>query len=191
MKSLLMALTVALLTACSSQYTPIIIDPAELNATQQWPSGTAVSLAVEDRRPAQYLAKIEGSSEKVTLVSGSNNLSNVVRQRLELAYQQQGLNLKMDQATKLTVELNSALVDVTKPGNFDYSMQSHVKITVRVEQPGANYAKQFRGTRTTVAPFKPDTATLESELNGLLTKVLNELVNDSETHDFIINKAAI
>ncbi|GAA5214287.1 YajG family lipoprotein [Corallincola platygyrae] len=185
MKSLVLASFALLLSACSTQYAPMIVNPVIKYSGQTWQQSQPVSLQVQDMRPAQYLAKIDGSSEKVTLVPASNSITAVVEEKIRTAYQQHGIELNSEAAIKTTIELHSALVDVTKPGHFDYKMDTHVKIRVKVEKTDTTFSKMFRGKRSTMTNIKPDTAALEQELNALLARVLKDLADDKEVQQFI------
>ncbi|TCI05227.1 hypothetical protein EZV61_04510 [Corallincola luteus] len=185
LKALLFAFCGVFIAGCSSQYSPIIISPPVIFADDVWPDAQPIALKVEDMRPAQYLAKIQGSGEKVTLVPGNNSLSEVVNVRVAAAFNEHGIDVNPLSPIEFNIELHSALVDVTKPGHFDYDIDTHIKIEVNIKKSTGQFTKLFRGKRQTIIAIKPDTAKLEEELNALLGKVLNELVNDGEIHQFI------
>ena len=188
MKSVILALTGALmLGACASQ-TPnyIVLDPQLDTIARQTEQNLPLSISTKDLRTANYVVKFEEGDGAARLVSPSDSPRAQLETMLRKGFSEAGYQVDPASARTLHVELDRLLTLVTE-STFNYEANTQIVIKVLATNGNKTLAKEFRTKGLKTGPMGADFASLELELNKLMTEITTAIIQDGEINQFLIN----
>lgn len=188
MKSVILTLAGALmLGACASQ-TPnyIVLDPQLDTIARQTEQNLPLSISTKDLRTANYVVKFEEGNGAARLVSPSDSPRAQLEAMLRKGFSEAGYQVDPASARTMHVELDRMLTLVTE-STFDYEANTQIAIKVLATNGNKTLAKEFVTKGRKTGPMGADFASLELELNKLMTEITTAIIQDGEINQFLIN----
>ncbi|MGI2258963.1 YajG family lipoprotein [Shewanella sp. GXUN23E] len=186
MKSLVTALTgLLLLGGCASQ-TPnyIVLDPQLQGISQQTAQALPLSVSTRDLRTANYVVKFDEGDGAAKLVSPSDSPRAQLEALLRKGFADAGYSIDPASARSLHVDLDQLLTLVTE-STFGYEANTRIDIKVLATNGSHTLAKEFRTKGMRQGAMSADFATLELELNKLMTQIATAVIQDKELNEFL------
>ncbi|QSX29154.1 YajG family lipoprotein [Shewanella cyperi] len=190
MKATLPALLAAVLLAgCASQPSYIALSP-ELPAVKSVAVGQLLTLSTVDNRKANFIVRINEDGKAARLVAPGESPQAQIEDLLRQGLTKAGYQFGAGSDTSVEFQLEQLLTDVNE-GTFGFEANSNLVISVMAfRRPGGGneqqyFSKRYTARGTLKGPFSADFATLELELNKLITKLSADILNDSELHQFL------
>ncbi|GLS82773.1 YajG family lipoprotein [Paraferrimonas haliotis] len=172
------------LSGCTTTYPQVALDPSAPQINQRHTG--QLSFSSQDLRSANYIAKIKKSDDAAQLIAPTQPPRLQIQQLLSDAFAKQGYRIQAQ--APVNVQLNLVdLKSVVEQKFYKYQANTNIELTLVADNGNQTLTKTYRGNAQRSAPLSADPATLELEINQLITKVLQEIVDDPELHSFIAN----
>ncbi|MDF9389359.1 hypothetical protein EXZ60_11010 [Vibrio sp. 1151_11] len=185
MKKLVLAASIALLTACAApQQQQINFMPTATTSQNTVVNNKAFTLVSKDVRSAQYVALVDSGRSNIEPIHAKQNVRIAVENALAEQFSSQGYRLTVNSENNITAEISEALVTV-KHSVMSNEMDGSVTLEITAETPKGKLVKTFNGTAKRSGTLSASNDEIEMVLNDVMNLVLKEIANDSELNGYL------
>lgn len=185
MKKLVLAASIALLTACSApQQSQINVNPQAALSQNTIVNNSSFSLASKDVRSAQYVALVDSGRNNIEPIHPRQNVRITLENALAEQFGSQGFRLSVNSENTITLEIQELLVSV-KHSMMENQMDGSVVLEITAETPRGKLVKSFVGTAKRTGVLSASNDEIETVLNDVINKVLKEIANDAELQNYM------
>ncbi|EGR4443228.1 hypothetical protein GU254_02220 [Vibrio cholerae] len=185
MKKLVLAASIALLTACSApQQSQINVNPQAALSQNTIVNNSSFSLASKDVRSAQYVALVDSGRNNIEPIHPRQNVRITLESALAEQFGSQGFRLSVNSENTITLEIQELLVSV-KHSMMENQMDGSVVLEITAETPRGKLVKSYVGTAKRTGVLSASNDEIETVLNDVINKVLKEIANDAELQNYM------
>ncbi|KQA29144.1 lipoprotein [Vibrio paracholerae 877-163] len=185
MKKLVLAASIALLTACSApQQSQINVNPQAVLSQNTIVNNSSFSLASKDVRSAQYVALVDSGRNNIEPIHPRQNVRITLENALAEQFGSQGFRLSVNSENTITLEIQELLVSV-KHSMMENQMDGSVVLEITAETPRGKLVKSYVGTAKRTGVLSASNDEIETVLNDVINKVLKEIANDAELQNYM------
>lgn len=185
MKKLVLAASIALLTACSApQQTQINVTPQATLSQNAIVKDSSFSLVSKDVRSAQYVALVDSGRNNIEPIHPRQNVRITLENALSEQLTSQGFRISVNSENSVTLEIQELLVSV-KHSMVENEMDGSVTLEVTAETPRGKLVKSYTGTAKRTGMLSASNDEIETVLNDMINMVLKEIANDSELQTYM------
>ncbi|ENO8415657.1 hypothetical protein ACEQ4U_001596 [Vibrio mimicus] len=185
MKKLVLAASIALLTACSApQQTQINVTPQATLSQNAIVKNSSFSLVSKDVRSAQYVALVDSGRNNIEPIHPRQNVRITLENALSEQLTSQGFRISVNSENSVTLEIQELLVSV-KHSMVENEMDGSVTLEVTAETPRGKLVKSYTGTAKRTGMLSASNDEIETVLNDMINIVLKEIANDSELQTYM------
>ncbi|BCK03866.1 hypothetical protein EFU53_003948 [Vibrio cholerae] len=185
MKKLVLAASIALLTACSApQQSQINVNPQAALSQNTIVNNSSFSLASKDVRSAQYVALVDSGRNNIEPIHPRQNVRITLENALAEQFGSQGFRLSVNSENTITLEIQELLVSV-KHSMMENQMDGSVVLEITAETPRGKLVKSYVGTAKRTGVLSASNDEIETVLNDVINKVLKEIANDAELQNYM------
>ncbi|ENM3755941.1 YajG family lipoprotein [Vibrio cholerae] len=185
MKKLVLAASIALLTACSApQQSQINVNPQAALSQNAIVNNSSFSLVSKDVRSAQYVALVDSGRNNIEPIHPRQNVRITLENALAEQFGSQGFRLSVNSENTITLEIQELLVSV-KHSMMENQMDGSVVLEITAETPRGKLVKSYVGTAKRTGVLSASNDEIETVLNDVINKVLKEIANDAELQNYM------
>ncbi|RBM62249.1 YajG family lipoprotein [Vibrio paracholerae] len=185
MKKLVLAASIALLTACSApQQSQINVNPQAALSQNTIVNNSSFSLASKDVRSAQYVALVDSGRNNIEPIHPRQNVRITLENALAEQFGSQGFRLSVNSENTITLEIQELLVSV-KHSMMENQMDGSVVLEITAETPRGKLVKSYVGTAKRTGVLSASNDEIETVLNDVINTVLKEIANDAELQNYM------
>ncbi|MDN3609207.1 YajG family lipoprotein [Vibrio ostreicida] len=185
MRKLVLAASMALLTACSApQQDQINFMPQPVLNHGGMAQGASFTLTSKDIRSAQYVALIDSGRSNIEPIHSKQNVRIAIENALLEQFQSQGFNSTVNSENSVKVEVQQALVSV-KHSVMENQMDGKIVLAITAETPQGKLVKTYTGTANRSGILSASNEEIEIVLNDVINLVLQEVANDNELKSYM------
>jgi uncharacterized lipoprotein len=183
-KLLIMAFFTTILSACAS-------DPKQMVLSVQVPiynsiayTGKSADVKISDLRNKAYIIAIHRSGKASELIPVNKSLVEVIGGSYKKSLINSGLKVSKKSNNSIHLTIDTAKIDVNQ-GMVSYETVDQLTLTVKVISEKGVFTKTFNNKGKSDGGLSADLAVLERNFNQNMTKLLLQMVNDSEIQEFL------
>ncbi|KAA1211631.1 YajG family lipoprotein [Vibrio cholerae] len=185
MKKLVLAASIALLTACSApQQSQINVNPQAALSQNAIVNNSGFSLVSKDVRSAQYVALVDSGRNNIEPIHPRQNVRITLENALAEQFGSQGFRLSVNSENTITLEIQELLVSV-KHSIMENQMDGSVVLEITAETPRGKLVKSYTGTAKRTGVLSASNDEIETVLNDVINTVLKEIANDAELQNYM------
>ncbi|HGS5454366.1 YajG family lipoprotein [Vibrio cholerae] len=185
MKKLVLAASIALLTACSApQQSQINVNPQAALSQNAIVNNSSFSLVSKDVRSAQYVALVDSGRNNIEPIHPHQNVRITLENALAEQFGSQGFRLSVNSENTITLEIQELLVSV-KHSIMENQMDGSVVLEITAETPRGKLVKSYTGTAKRTGVLSASNDEIETVLNDVINTVLKEIANDAELQNYM------
>ncbi|EEO02899.1 YajG family lipoprotein [Vibrio cholerae] len=185
MKKLVLAASIALLTACSApQQSQINVNPQAALSQNAIVNNSSFSLVSKDVRSAQYVALVDSGRNNIEPIHPRHNVRITLENALAEQFGSQGFRLSVNSENTITLEIQELLVSV-KHSIMENQMDGSVVLEITAETPRGKLVKSYTGTAKRTGVLSASNDEIETVLNDVINTVLKEIANDAELQNYM------
>ncbi len=185
MKKLVLAASIALLTACSApQQSQINVTPQAALSQNAIVNNSSFSLVSKDVRSAQYVALGDSGRNNIEPIHPRQNVRITLENALAEQFGSQGFRLSVNSENTITLEIQELLVSV-KHSIMENQMDGSVVLEITAETPRGKLVKSYTGTAKRTGVLSASNDEIETVLNDVINTVLKEIANDAELQNYM------
>ncbi|EOW9304023.1 TPA: YajG family lipoprotein [Vibrio cholerae] len=185
MKKLVLAASIALLTACSApQQSQINVNPQAALSQNAIVNNSSFSLVSKDVRSAQYVALVDSGRNNIEPIHPRQNVRITLENALAEQFGSQGFRLSVNSENTITLEIQELLVSV-KHSMMENQMDGSVVLEITAETPRGKLVKSYVGTAKRTGVLSASNDEIETVLNDVINTVLKEIANDAELQNYM------
>ncbi|EJL6355552.1 hypothetical protein NMR53_001435 [Vibrio cholerae] len=185
MKKLVLAASIALLTACSApQQSQINVNPQAALSQNAIVNNSSFSLVSKDVRSAQYVALVDSGRNNIEPIHPRQNVRITLENALAEQFGSQGFHLSVNSENTITLEIQELLVSV-KHSIMENQMDGSVVLEITAETPRGKLVKSYTGTAKRTGVLSASNDEIETVLNDVINTVLKEIANDAELQNYM------
>ncbi|MDV2376120.1 YajG family lipoprotein [Vibrio cholerae] len=185
MKKLVLAASIALLTACSApQQSQINVNPQAALSQNASVNNSSFSLVSKDVRSAQYVALVDSGRNNIDPIHPRQNVRITLENALAEQFGSQGFRLSVNSENTITLEIQELLVSV-KHSMMENQMDGSVVLEITAETPRGKLVKSYTGTAKRTGVLSASNDEIETVLNDVINTVLKEIANDAELQNYM------
>ncbi len=185
MKKLVLAASIALLTACSApQQSQINVNPQAALSKNAIVNNSSFSLVSKDVRSAQYVALVDSGRNNIEPIHPRQNVRITLENALAEQFGSQGFRLSVNSENTITLEIQELLVSV-KHSIMENQMDGSVVLEITAETPRGKLVKSYVGTAKRTGVLSASNDEIETVLNDVINTVLKEIANDAELQNYM------
>ncbi|ENM3739861.1 hypothetical protein ONZ68_000181 [Vibrio cholerae] len=185
MKKLVLAASIALLTACSApQQSQINVNPQAALSQNASVNNSSFSLVSKDVRSAQYVALVDSGRNNIDPIHPRQNVRITLENALAEQFGSQGFRLSVNSENTITLEIQELLVSV-KHSMMENQMDGSVILEITAETPRGKLVKSYVGTAKRTGVLSASNDEIETVLNDVINTVLKEIANDAELQNYM------
>ncbi|HIH0446949.1 TPA: YajG family lipoprotein [Vibrio cholerae] len=185
MKKLVLAASIALLTACSApQQSQINVTPQAALSQNAIVNNSSFSLVSKDVRSAQYVALVDSGRNNIEPIHPRQNVRITLENALAEQFGSQGFRLSVNSENTITLEIQELLVSV-KHSIMENQMDGSVVLEITAETPRGKLVKSYTGTAKRTGVLSASNDEIETVLNDVINTVLKEIANDAELQNYM------
>ncbi|MCO7029561.1 MULTISPECIES: YajG family lipoprotein [Vibrio] len=185
MKKLVLAASIALLTACSApQQSQINVNPQAALSQNTIVNNSSFSLVSKDVRSAQYVALVDSGRNNIEPIHPRQNVRITLENALAEQFGSQGFRLSVNSENTITLEIQELLVSV-KHSIMENQMDGSVVLEITAETPRGKLVKSYTGTAKRTGVLSASNDEIETVLNDVINTVLKEIANDAELQNYM------
>ncbi|HAS4473787.1 TPA: hypothetical protein I6838_003604 [Vibrio cholerae] len=185
MKKLVLAASIALLTACSApQQSQINVNPQAALSQNAIVNNSSFSLVSKDVRSAQYVALVDSGRNNIEPIHPRQNVRITLENALAEQFGSQGFRLSVNSENTITLEVQELLVSV-KHSIMENQMDGSVVLEITAETPRGKLVKSYTGTAKRTGVLSASNDEIETVLNDVINTVLKEIANDAELQNYM------
>ncbi|MCW8336326.1 hypothetical protein J4N42_10860 [Vibrio sp. SCSIO 43135] len=188
MRKLVLAASIALLTACSApQPEQINFKPKAVLSSSDLVDGSSYTLTSKDVRSAQYVALVDSGRSNIEPLHAQQNVRISLENALLEQFGSQGFRSTVNSENSVEVEIQEALVTV-KHSVMENEMDGKVTIEITAETPKGKLVKTYNGTATRSGMLSASNEEIATVLNDVVNLVLKEIANDRELKEYMAER---
>ncbi|MDA0146798.1 YajG family lipoprotein [Vibrio sp. LaRot3] len=185
MRKLVLAASMALLTACSApQQEQLNFMPRAELSNSNIVNGSTFSLTSKDVRSAQYVALVDTGRANIEPIHSKQNVRIALENALLEQFQSQGFRSALNSENTIDVEVQEALVSV-KHSVMENQMDAKLVIEITAETPKGKLVKTYTGTAQRNGALSASNEEIELVLNDVANLVLREVASDRELQSYM------
>ncbi|HEJ2467034.1 TPA: hypothetical protein SLZ58_000392 [Vibrio cholerae] len=185
MKKLVLAASIALLTACSApQQSQINVNPQAALSQNAIVNNSSFSLVSKDVRSAQYVALVDSGRNNIEPIHPRQNVRITLENALAEQFGSQGFRLSVNSENTITLEIQELLVSV-KHSIMENQMDGSVILEITAETSRGKLVKSYTGTAKRTGVLSASNDEIETVLNDVINTVLKEIANDAELQNYM------
>ncbi|HAS2377987.1 TPA: hypothetical protein I7108_001511 [Vibrio cholerae O1] len=185
MKKLVLAASIALLTACSApQQSQINVNPQAALSQNAIVNNSSFSLVSKDVRSAQYVALVDSGRNNIEPIHPRQNVRITLENALAEQFGSQGFRLSVNSENTITLKIQELLVSV-KHSIMENQMDGSVVLEITAETPRGKLVKSYTGTAKRTGVLSASNDEIETVLNDVINTVLKEIANDAELQNYM------
>lgn len=185
MKKLILAASVALLSACSApQPEQLNLMPTATLSTNPLVQNKTYTMTSKDVRAAQYVALIDSGRSNILPLHAKQNLRITLETLLQQQFSSQGYKPDLNSNNLINLEVREALVNV-KHSVMENEMNANVVLELTAETPRGKLVKTYNGSASRSGMLSASDQAVETLLNDVITLVLAEVANDQELQSYM------
>lgn len=185
MRKLVLAASMALLTACAApQQEQLNFMPKAVVSNSNLVQGATFNLTSKDVRSAQYVALVDSGRSNIEPIHSKQNVRISVENALLEQFQSQGFRSTVSSENTIEVEVQEALVSV-KHTVMENQMDGKVVLEITAETPQGKLVKTYTGTAKRTGALSASNEEIEVVLNDVVNLVLQEVSNDRELQSYM------
>jgi len=185
MRKLVLAASMALLTACSApQQEQINFMPKPVLSNSDIVQGASFTLTSKDMRSAQYVALVDSGRSNIEPIHSKQNVRISIENALLEQFKSQGFRTTVSSENSVVVEVQEALVTV-KHTIMENQMDGKVVLEVTAETPQGKLVKTYTGTAKRSGALSASNEEIETVLNDVINLVLQEVASDRELQNYM------
>ncbi|MCA4020459.1 YajG family lipoprotein [Vibrio vulnificus] len=185
MKKLVLAASIALLSACSApQPEQLNLAPTATLSTNPMVQNKTYSMTSKDLRAAQYVALIDSGRSNILPLHAKQNMRITLETLLQQQFASQGYKADLNSNNLISLEVQEALVNV-KHSVMENEMDAKVILEITAETPKGKLVKTYNGSATRSGMLSASDQEVEKVLNDVITLVLAEIANDQELQSYM------
>ncbi|WP_337238971.1 YajG family lipoprotein [Vibrio cholerae] len=185
MKKLVLAASIALLTACSApQQSQINVNPQAALSQNAIVNNSSFSLVSKDVRSAQYVALVDSGRNNIEPIHPRQNVRITLENALAEQFGSQGFRISVNSENTITLEIQELLVSV-KHSIMENQMDGSVVLEITAETPRGKLVKSYTGTAKRTGVLSASNDEIETVLNDVINTVLKEIANDAELQNYM------
>ncbi|PMH41148.1 hypothetical protein BCU68_05560 [Vibrio sp. 10N.286.49.B3] len=185
MKKLVIAVSIALLSACAApQKEQISLMPQATLSQSDIVRGTNFTLTSKDIRAAQYVALLDNGRENIQPIHAKENMRIALESILTKQFNSQGFNITLDSNNSINLEIQEALVNV-QHSVMENEIDGKVTLEITAENPQGKLTKTYHGVAKRTGMMSASNDDIQLVLNDVLTLVLAEIANDTELQNYM------
>lgn len=175
MKKLVLAASIALLTACSApQQSQINVNPQAALSQNAIVNNSSFSLVSKDVRSAQYVALVDSGRNNIEPIHPRQNVRITLENALAEQFGSQGFRLSVNSENTITLKIQELLVSV-KHSIMENQMDGSVVLEITAETPRGKLVKSYTGTAKRTGVLSASNDEIETVLNDVINTVLKEI----------------
>ncbi|MGL6315842.1 YajG family lipoprotein [Vibrio sp. WXL103] len=185
MKKLILAASVALLTACATpQQEQIDFMPNSVLSNSDIVSGKSYNLTSRDSRSAQYVALLDNGRSNIEPIHARQNLRVTIEKVMAEQFASQGFRNAVQSDNVIDIDIQEALVNVTQ-STMSHEMVAHVSLALTLETPTGKMVKTYTGSAQKKNSFGASRQDIQDVLNDVTDNVLIEISKDQELQNYM------
>lgn len=185
MRKLVLAASMALLTACAApQQEQINFMPKAVLSNGDLVQDATFSLTSKDVRSAQYVALVDSGRSNIEPIHSKQNVRISIENALLEQFQSQGFRNTVTSENSIQIEVQEALVSV-KHTIMENEMDGKVVIEITAENPQGKLVKTYTGTAKRTGALSASNEDIEVVLSDVVNLVLQEVANDRELQNYM------
>ncbi|MFV0511958.1 MAG: YajG family lipoprotein, partial [Shewanella algae] len=175
----------ALLFGCAS-HTPnfIALSPELPAVTPQTSLEPALALQTLDTRTANFIVRFNEDGKAARLVSPAEPPRAQLDQLFRQGFAKAGYRIDPASGKEVQLQLIELLTDVDE-SSFGFEAKTNVSINLLAKNSSHTLTKRYKAKGLLKGPFSADFASLELDMNKLITQLSGEILNDPELHSFL------
>lgn len=185
MKSIITALAIGMmLSACASKGPEkIALGPEQPQIQVQTNQPTPLMLTASDLRTINYVVRFN-DEKPPRLVGTMQDMRGLTEQFFRKGFNTAGYQIDPASATTLELRLEQLQTDVDE-SLLGFEAVTNLAISVQASNSSHTFSKRYSATSRMKGPLSADFATLELDINKLMTKLSAEIINDPELNQFL------
>ncbi|HAS64213.1 MAG TPA: hypothetical protein DCS35_17600 [Vibrio sp.] len=185
MRKLVLAASMALLTACSApQQEQLNFTPRAVLSNSNIVNNTTFSLTSKDVRSAQYVALVDSGRSNIEPIHSKQNVRIALENALLEQFQSQGFRSSVNSENSIVVEVQELLVSI-KHSVMENEMDAKLVLEITAETPQGKLVKTYTGSAERNGALSASNSEIELVLNDVANLVLREVANDRELQGYM------
>ncbi|KII80359.1 YajG family lipoprotein [Vibrio renipiscarius] len=185
MRKLVLAASMALLTACSApQQEQLNFAPMAELSNSNIVNGSTFSLTSKDVRSAQYVALVDSGRSNIEPIHAKQNVRITLENALVEQFQSQGFRSSVSSDNTVELEVQEVLVSV-KHSVMENEMNAKLVIELTAETPKGKLVKLYTATANRNGALSASNEEIELVLNDVANLALREVANDRELQSYM------
>ncbi len=144
-----------------------------------------IALTTEDARTSMDAVRITKGDEAPTLMGTGEPPAQQLGELFRSAYRQAGFTLDPAATNLLEFKLERLHSDINET-LIGYEAANEIVISAYARNSQQIFSKRYSAKGSMKGPFSLDLATLELEMNKLITRLAADIVNDPELNQFLM-----
>ncbi|QSX34630.1 hypothetical protein JYB87_05165 [Shewanella avicenniae] len=175
----------ALLSGCAtSSPKTLVLSPEIPAASAQTLSPINVALKSKDLRSSGYVARFIKEDKVSSVVNPAESPRITLERVFNQALTRAGYQIDPASGRDLIIVVDQLVTDVDE-GMLGFEANTHLMLTVNASNQNRTFSKRYSATSRLKGPFKADFASLELDINKLLTQLSGQIINDPELNQFL------
>lgn len=185
MRKLVILVSIALLSACSSpQPEQINFTPTAVHSQNQMVHGKAFNLTSKDVRSAQYVALVDSGRSNIEPLHSRQNVRIALENALSEQFKSQGYQLSVNSPNSVELDIQQLLVNV-KHSVMKNTIEGDVTIVVTARTAQGKLVKTYHGVSKKTGLLSASNKNIQLVLNDLVDHVLKEIAHDKELQTYM------
>lgn len=179
-----------LVSACAS-HTPsyIVLNPEVGDISQHYTTSIPITLKTIDTRKANFVLRYEENNDASRLVSPAESPRKQLEKLFKKSFSQAGFKIVPNSAQPNTnrhieIQLEKLLTTVNED-LFNYQANTDIIINIIVTNGNKTLTKRYNAKGKRKGSMRADFASLELEINQLLTQLSFDVIQDPELNQFL------
>lgn len=177
-------LSLAILAACSTAPTHLIVAPEINPVTNNRYVEKQVQLSVVDMRTSNHIVQILKEGKAATILSSQQRLEEIIAGTLSKGWDKQGLVFNPLSTEKITVVIEKAIISVYQ-ATMGYDTQSEIVLQVTITNKEQTLTNTFKIRSNSEGPLQADIAVLERDFNHQLSNLLTSILVSKDITEFL------
>ncbi|WP_194437518.1 YajG family lipoprotein [Vibrio fluminensis] len=185
MRKLVLAASIALLTACSApQQAQLNFAPRAELSNSNIVNGSTFTLTSKDVRSAQYVALVDSGRSNIEPIHARQNVRVTLENALLEQFQSQGFRSSVNSENSVEIQVQELLVSV-KHSVMENEMDARLVLELTAETPQGKLVKTYTGSAERTGALSASDEEIEQVLNDVANLVLREVANDRELQSYM------
>ncbi|MCH1918580.1 YajG family lipoprotein [Shewanella sp. A3A] len=175
-----------LLMGCAANSPKTIVLSPEIPqvSTTVTSASTGIALASQDQRSANYIARYLDGDEVSRYVSAAEAPNLTLERVFNQALTHAGYQIDPASNRSLAIVVTQAVTDVDE-SMLGYEAKTKLAVTINATNENRTFSKSYSATSSLKGPMSADFASLELDINKLMTQLSSRIINDPELNQFL------